>query len=356
MKIGNIYKVEKRLIILLNIESYENAFKVRFRELLTGIERTEMFKKDQLVEYKLNFVKETKYHYLFDHNGIKYEFKKINMEDFIDNLKESKWPSKKCKPVYINVFPDNIKAGTKVKLQSKLCEKIFYSIDDSEFVEYKKEIIITKDCNVTAYAIQEGCLKSKIKEFKFKIKNRVIKIYFSPSRQINNKGIKREVYSNERTMMNLLTDKIINKLKKYEVICYRNNPDLFIKDWLQDGINKNIDCHFAIHTNDTSKHDKKGPEIWVDKNTSPTYSIAKLMYKNLYEIYHDNKNDTTYRGIKFAKGRMMECNDEYFKFGFLLELGYHDNEDDCKWMQENIDEIAENLKNTLIEYFQLEVK
>ena len=50
---------------------------------------------------------------------------------------------------------------------------------------------------------------------------------------------------------------------------------------------------------------------------------------------------------------MMECNDNYVDFGILLETAYHDNIDDTKWMVNNLSMIANNIANSLIQYFQL---
>lgn len=103
-------------------------------------------------------------------------------------------------------------------------------------------------------------------------------------------------------------------------------------------------------------HYKKGPEIWIDKNTSKTYSLANKIYDNLYSIYYDNKNSLTNKGVKTANGSIMECNDKYFKYGLLLETAYHDNLEDSKWMVLNLDLIADNITNSLVNYFQIEEK
>jgi N-acetylmuramoyl-L-alanine amidase len=356
MKIGNIYRIDWHLYVVLDFDDLDGIYKVQFKNLNNGALKTEMFEENMLFKYKpmnLLFKKETKYHYKFEENGIEYEFLKENIEDIIDNLINNNWPNKKCLPVHINVYEDNIQPNTYIKLINNDKGKIYYSINNGKYILYKKELLINKNCVIKAYATKEGYDNSDIIKFNFKLKNRIIKIYFSPSRQVNNKGIDQSVYSNEMEMMNLLTDKIINNLKNKNVICYRNNPELLIKDWQKEGKEKNIDFHFALHSNGSSKHNKKGMECWIHLPISKTYSLANILYNNLYSIYYDNKNQITNRGVKFAKGNLMECNDKYFKFGILLEVAYHDNLDDAKWISENIDEIAKNITKTLIEYFQL---
>lgn len=356
MQIGNVYNFDGQLFVVLDFDSFGDVYKVTFRLLFSGETRTEMVDQKTLETYQfvqLNFKKETKYHYKFDCNGIEYEFLKENIMDIIDYLKTSIWPNKRCKPVFIDLYEDNIKMGSNIHLFSKDADNIYYSLDDSEFQLYQNEITILQNSVLRSYGTKNGYDQSEITAFHFRIKNRTIKLYFSPSRQLNNKGILPERYSNEMEMMNLLSTKIQTYLKKKDVICYQNNPELLIKDWLQDGKEKNIDFHFALHSNATSLHNKKGPEIWIHQPLSKTYSLATLIYDNLYSIYDDNKNPMTNRGVKYAHGKIMECNDNYVDYGILLETAYHDNIEDINWMVSNLEEIAKNIANSLIQYFQL---
>ena len=96
-------------------------------------------------------------------------------------------------------------------------------------------------------------------------------------------------------------------------------------------------------------------ENWIHDAYSETYSLANLIYNNVYSIYYD-KNTFTNRGIKYAKGSLAEVNPAYFKYGIILELAYHDNLDDANWIVENIESIADKIVKSLIEYFQLDLK
>ena len=156
--------------------------------------------------------------------------------------------------------------------------------------------------------------------------------------------------------MNLICDELQKILEKYDCILYRNNYDTFIEDWSIINRNENIDCHLAIHSNATTGHWKKGVENWIHDEYSETYSLALMIYNNLYNIYYDNKNILTNRGIKYAKGRIAEASPAYFKFGINLEVAYHDNLDDANWIVNNRKEIAEAISNALIEYYQLKLK
>ena len=269
-------------------------------------------------------------------------------------MKTGVFPKKKSSPVLTNVHPNNIIKGTKVMLYSENYDEIYYSINDSEYTLYEKEIEINEDCTIKAFSKKDGLDDSVKTLFDFKIRNENLKIYFSPSRQINNKGVDPKIYKDEMFMMNKLTDKIIKNLEKYDVVCYRNDPELIIKDWVLDGKEKDIDLHFALHSNGTSNHDKKGVETWIDYPNSKTHSLAKKIQDAVYGIYYDNNNPITNRGVKFARGGLMECNDNILDFGILLEVAYHDNLEDSMWIANNIDKIASTIADTLINYFQLE--
>lgn len=94
-------------------------------------------------------------------------------------------------------------------------------------------------------------------------------------------------------------------------------------------------------------------EIWINECYSPCYSLADLMYKNLYSIYYDNKNPLTDRGIR---GVLTETNPARVNFGINLEIAYHDNMGDAKWIVQNREKIAENIASSLISYYQLDKK
>lgn len=153
--------------------------------------------------------------------------------------------------------------------------------------------------------------------------------------------------------MNKVCDIIYQILSDYDVILYRNDPNTYIEDWSRENHFYNIDLHFAIHSNGSSGAYKKGIENWIHDSYSPTYSLAYKIYSNLYSIYPYNDNPLTDRGVKYAKGSIAETNPSFFNFGILLEIAYHDNLEDANWIINNRKQIAKNISQSIIDYYQL---
>jgi N-acetylmuramoyl-L-alanine amidase len=235
--------------------------------------------------------------------------------------------------------------------------KIYYTNDDSDpkinGILYSSPIIIEEDSVIKTYAAKEGYEDSEVFTYNCKIKNKNISIYLSPSRQVYNLGIEGSDYTNEMEIMNKVADVVEKVLIESGVKVLRNNPETFIKDWAKESNENNVDLHFAIHSNASADHYKKGMEVWVHEETSKTYSLASLLMDNLYSIYHNKKDPTTYRGVKYAEGYIAEVNPEYVPFGILIEIAYHDNLEDAKWIMSNIESIGKNIANSILQYYQI---
>ena len=123
-------------------------------------------------------------------------------------------------------------------------------------------------------------------------------------------------------------------------------------EWLNESRRFNASLHLAIHSNGSSKHDTKGMEIYVDDFDSKMLSLATIMYSNLYDIY-PYKSSITNRGIKYALGSLGEVKKENTSRGILIEIAHHDDYDDAKWMVDNLEEISNNIANSIISYYGL---
>ena len=152
-------------------------------------------------------------------------------------------------------------------------------------------------------------------------------------------------------MMNRLADVIERHLKEAGFIVYRNNPYGDINAWNAFSNSVGADFHLAIHSNASSTHTARGIEIHVDKETSPSLSIASNVYNNLWSIYPGNTEPTYNRGVKYARGELGEANDEYVRTGALIEVAFHDQYDDALWIMQNINTIGENIANSILSYY-----
>ena len=234
---------------------------------------------------------------------------------------------------------------------------IYYTLNgkepDSNSLVYTKPITINSNTIIKTYAVKDNMFDSDINTYEFKIKEKELVVYLSPSNQYSNKGVKEAGYTNEMDMMNKLTDYLEEELKNAGVTVYRNKSSGNINAWLAESNSKKSDFHFAIHSNASINHDVKGMEIYVDKSTSKSFSIASNIYNNLYEIY-PYRDEIADRGVKYASGALGEANDNFIKCGALIEIAYHDNYYDALWIAQNMKNIAQNIANSILEFYQIE--
>lgn len=151
--------------------------------------------------------------------------------------------------------------------------------------------------------------------------------------------------------MNRIGDTVVNTLKINGVTVYRNNSSGDINAWNNVSNAVNADFHLAIHSNASGTHLARGPEIFVDDETSLALSIASNIYDNLWAIYPGNSIQSYHRGVKYARGSLGEVNKEYLPCGALIEVAYHDNVDDATWIMQNIDKIGQNIANSILTYY-----
>lgn len=263
------------------------------------------------------------------------------------------------KPVYIGNDWNNIEKGTKLELKTHSEDaKIYYTLDgknpESFGLVYTGPIEINENVVLKTVAVEKGKLNSVIKEYKINVQERrQLKVYLSPSNQIGNLGILEVGYTNERDEMNDLTDYIEERLESHGVKVYRNNSSGNINLWTGDSNYYKVDLHLAIHSNASLDHKAYGIETWIHNENSNTLSLASVMQNNLMAIYPYKDRENANRGVRYANGAFGECNDEYLPFGILLEVAYHDEENDAKWIMENKKLIGYNIADSILEYYQV---
>ena len=261
-------------------------------------------------------------------------------------------------PVFVNYNPETIKKDTLVTLNTKTENaQIYYTTDGSDPKTYGKlyssAIKIDKDMVIKALAVRQNYLDSEVNTYNFQIRTKNLVIYLSPSNQYGNMGVRSVGYTNEQEMMNKVADIVQKRLMEAGVSVYRNTN---LRDgmmlWMEKSRAVGADLHFAIHSNGSTKHDTKGIEIYVHEPTSKALSIANALYDNLYSIYPYQSQETN-RGVKFARGALGEVNPVNVKVGTLIEIAYHDDFDDAKWMVQNLEKIGNNLANSILEFYQI---
>lgn len=259
-------------------------------------------------------------------------------------------------PVYTSHNPSFIKKGTKITLGSRTRDAtIYYTLDGSEPNEssfvYRKPLSINENTIVKAKAVSKRRYDSETNTYDFQIGEKELVVYLSPSNQSWNYGNAEAGYTTEMREMNKLTDILETMLKEKGVTVYRNKSSHDINTHLSESNAVKSDLHLAIHSNASLDQEARGIEIYVDKPTSKSLSIATNIYQNLYAIY-PNKNSTTDRGVKYANGSLGEANDHFIPCGTLIEIAYHDNYEDAKWILEKKEQIASSIASAIISYYK----
>lgn len=167
-------------------------------------------------------------------------------------------------------------------------------------------------------------------------------VYLSPSLQKSNIGIGE--YGSECYRMNQVADIVESVLKRHGLKVYRNKPDWTLQKAVQDSNNKNPDLHFSIHSNAGGG---RGPEVFAYAPGGEGEKAAKAVYSELEQI-----TPVQGRGVKFEP-KLYELKRSNAP-AVLIEIAFHDNGEDAKWIIANIGRIGITLATGVLKYFGIE--
>lgn len=166
-------------------------------------------------------------------------------------------------------------------------------------------------------------------------------VYLSPSTQEKNIGI--GSYGTEESRMNQIADVVKSNLESQGIKVFRNKPEWTLSQVVADSNSKKADIHFAIHSNaGTGK--ARGCEIYTFSKGSEGEKIAGSVYREIEKIA-----PTGGRGIKFNQG-LYELR-KTASPSALVEVAFHDNPDDAKWIIGNINNIGIAITKGILSYF-----
>lgn len=168
------------------------------------------------------------------------------------------------------------------------------------------------------------------------------KIYLSPSLQEYNP------YTgggNEEYYMNLVADAMEPYLRASGIEFSRNKPDMTLSQAIADSNKGDYDLHLAIHSN-------ASPPATAGKNTGAAiyYYPTSTKGKQFAEIIKDNYQNVypnkvqTIPTTSLAEVRRTKAPTA------LVEVAYHDNPTDAKWIRDNINNIARSLSQSVAQY------
>lgn len=179
------------------------------------------------------------------------------------------------------------------------------------------------------------------------------KVYLSPSMQIHNIGVGE--YGTEYDRMSDVADVVQKILTKNGITVYRNNKEwrllsqnAYINKIVNDSNSKKPNVHFAVHSNANDDKSARGMEIYYKPNDSSSKELAQSVESNVYSICPDDASKNWRRGIK--EGSAYSETTKINAATNLIEIAFHTNESDVKWIIDNTEEIGEEIAEGIMEY------
>ena len=174
-------------------------------------------------------------------------------------------------------------------------------------------------------------------------------IYLSPSTQEYNPYITGA--GSEEYFMNLIADAMEPYLRANTIRFTRNSPDMTAASSIAQAAGGSYDLYLALHSNASGDGSTEGRQRGIIAFYYPASRngrrAADIFAENLKRIYPLPSLVTTRATTALGEVRQPKPP------AVLLEIGYHDNAADARWIQENVQNIAENRSQSLAEYFGL---
>lgn len=170
-------------------------------------------------------------------------------------------------------------------------------------------------------------------------------IYLSPSLQEWNVGV--NDYGTEEERMNQVADVVERELKAKGYDVRRNNPENTLAQTVKESNQIGPAIHVAIHSNASGPNAKgKGPEIYANRPNTSGDRLAKAIYKEIENIY---PNPTNGRGVIYTTNLYEVI--KTLSPAVLLEVAFHDNPEDAKWIINNVENIGKAIAIGIDNYF-----
>lgn len=175
-------------------------------------------------------------------------------------------------------------------------------------------------------------------------------VYLSPSTQENNIGV--SDYGTEETRMQSVCDVVQEHLLRHGITVFRNRPEMTLSQVVADSNRKDPTIHFAIHSN-ANTGISRGCEVYCHRFGGEGERLARLVYAELEPL-----TPTKDRGVKeglnhFGQGKPLYELAKTTAPAALVEIAFHDNPDDAKWILANIEPIGIALAKGILNYFSV---
>lgn len=173
-------------------------------------------------------------------------------------------------------------------------------------------------------------------------------IYLSPSTQENNAYVTGT--GSEEFHMNKLADAMIPYLNSCGIRYVRNTPEMTAGSSIRQANQSWYDFYLALHSNAAAEENYgtvRGIIAFYYPQSTQGQRGAQIFVNNLREIYPEPNLVVT--RATTSLGEVRDSNAP----AVLLEIGYHDNVSDARWIENHTAEIARNLVLSLTDFFDI---
>ena len=170
-------------------------------------------------------------------------------------------------------------------------------------------------------------------------------LFLSPSTQEFNPYV---TSGNEEYWMNQLADRMEPYLLASGIGFSRNDPSRNAVAAIRQSNAGNYDFHLALHSNAAppgAEGTYRGIDAYYYPGSANSLRMAEIQVDNLKLIYPLPEQVQALPTTRIGEVSRTRAP------AVLLELGYHDNMQDARWVEENLDSIARTIVLGVTEYF-----
>ena len=150
--------------------------------------------------------------------------------------------------------------------------------------------------------------------------------------------------------MNRLADAMVPYLNSCGIRYTRNTPDMTAGSSIRQANQGWYDFYLALHSNASGEGnygENRGIIAFYYPGSTQGQRAAQIFVNNLRTIY-----PLPDKVVTRTTTNLGEVRDPKFP-SVLLEIGYHDNYEDARWIENNIPRIAQNLVLSLTDFFDI---
>lgn len=177
----------------------------------------------------------------------------------------------------------------------------------------------------------------------------MVEVYLSPSVQEWNLGY--GDYGTEEQRMNLVTDVVGYELERLGISYIRNAPEMRLQEVVTESNAANPGIHVAIHSN-AANGNARGAEVYAHRFGGDSERLARDIYAQLEAI-------TPVEDLGVKEGYSAFNGQGYYELrrtsapAVLVEVSFHDNPEDARFIIENTVEIGIAIARGIAEYLDV---